>query len=180
MTFGGGSFWIKGFAAQTLAPLTNMIWELDGSFAEIRRIYANGITGQQLSYISDGKGGATRLVSFHDNFDNNEIHVLTISTSTEVEGFEASETNKSIDWSTQSELPTVTTSNIVALTEVTGVSELKDGVYAYVRVNTGQMCIVRIEEDASSWSVKGLWVVATSLSVSVDLYNHGLIVMPVN
>lgn len=181
MTFGGGSFWIKGFADQTLAATTNMIWELDSSFSEIRRIYANDITGQQLAYISDGKGGATRLVSFNDNINNNEIHVLTISASAEVEGFEVSEDVKAIDWSTQTELPTVTTSNIVALTEVTGVSELKDGVYAYVRVTpTGQMCIVRIEEDASSWSVKGLWVVAASLNVSVDLYNHGLIVMPVN
>lgn len=181
MTFDGTDYWITGFASIELGNSASFVWQLDSSFNEIQRIFNDQI-GENIACISDGKGGAKKLVEYHDNSNNNNINEWEVVVDGGVdEGFSVSVVaSKAIDWTTQTEIPTATTCVVMALLDVSGVTELKDGVYAYVRTNTSHLLIIRIEEETTTWSIKGLWTVATGVPVSLDVKNHCLIVMPVN
>lgn len=186
MTFDGTSYWITGHALNDLTAISNQfVWELNSSFSEIRRVLDVSILNKtRLAGISDGNGGAIKTVAFDDDLSITEWAVVVDGSNPE--GFSTTTVaTKSIDI-TGSIPGTVQSAEIYSLREVSGITELTNGVYAFVRINTtttnNRLYILRIKEEVSSWSIHGIWPVRPLVDdFEIPTSNMmGMIVMAVN
>lgn len=172
----GSINWLSGFKS---AP-ANFVWELDANHVEVAR-WVSGQLHEYMAYISDGKGGAMQTVVYGDPMGDLDIRSFSKGTFPTINYG----TTKNIDISSHI-TGTIQESEILGLVEHSGGSEIQDGVYAYLRIDTttssNTLYIARIEEETTTWSIQGLWFLRT-VDNDYDLrseYNHGIIIMDIN
>ena len=181
MWFDGSSYWVTGSALNDLTSITNeYTWELDSSFTEIRRISGNVANGR---YIGTANG---KKYGFGGTSDSLGIIEWDVITAINPEGYQLDFIGslKQIDITTHLG-GTFQNGQILNFLEISGVSELNDGVYVYARIQTtttgNKTYILRIEESTTTWTILGLWsVLSFTAGVTLTKGLSGFIVMPVN
>lgn len=179
MVFDGTDYWIAGSM-----PGNSKTWRLNSSFVEVERLHGR-IVQTLAAYVSDGLGGPQRLVGVQ-NDDITEYQVIPhVGPEPEANELDAV-TTKTL--SAPAGMSTIV--QIYALIEVTGVPEIKDGVYAYVLARNSldtvrRLYILRVFEDVTTWEIDQEFLLKTAadddfLVPSDAITTMGMIVMPVN
>jgi hypothetical protein len=178
---------VTGFAQNDLTNTrNNFVWQLDSSFSEIARYEDHAtlapVPSKLIAGITDGKGGPKKTVAWLNNLD-----ILEWTTAADTGVPEGAITTplstKAIDISSHI-TGTIQDAAIYSFVDVTGIPELHDGLYVFVRIRTttvtNRFYILRIEEETTTWSVHGVWSVRPLVADFTLAPNHlmGLLVMP--
>jgi hypothetical protein len=164
MIFDGTSYHV--LVKDTFFAEPFVIVTLDNAFVQTATSIASTTSDNlfKLGYISDGKGGSQTLVTYQllgsSTPLSDQLGIVPVTLGNPP----TYGTEKIIDITTHIG-GTITSSHLYELLEISGETEVDDGVYALVSIDTSTtantLYILRIEEETASWSIQGLWNITT-------------------